>query len=152
MLSQNSQVVSLLSPAPTAFEAANLSQSQDHRDASHESETEERAHAQDEESLAKEREALKEDEFAEDKKLFFRPSDIALGSAEYDEKKAPLRGSIDLRYHYNVTRDANSLSSGGQTGSLGPTDISESPGSIHQASNKPIELIQLPPQFLWRHR
>ena len=85
MLSQNSQVVSLSSPAPTAFEAASLSQSQNHRDASHESETEERAHAQDEESLEKEREALKEDEYTEDKKLLLRPSDIALRSAEYDE-------------------------------------------------------------------
>ena len=85
MLSQNSQVVSLLSQAPTAFEAANLSQSQNHRDASHESKTEERVHVKEEDCLDKEREALKEEEYTEDKKVLLQPSDIALRSAEYDE-------------------------------------------------------------------
>ena len=87
MLSRNSQgfLVSLLSPAPTASEVANLSQSQNYRDGSQESETEERVHAQDADCLEKKEEFIMKEEYTEDKKLLLKPSDVALKSAEYDE-------------------------------------------------------------------
>ena len=87
MLSRNSQgfLGSLLSPAPTTSEVANFAQSQNYRDGSQESETEERAHVQDADCLEKKKEFIKKEEYTEDKKVLLKPSDIALKSAEFDE-------------------------------------------------------------------
>ena len=91
MMARNSQglLVSLLSPAPTASEVENRSQSWKNRDGSHESDTEERAHVQDEEYLEKEEVtkegAIHKKETSNDRIRCLDPRIVTLNRTEYDE-------------------------------------------------------------------
>ena len=95
MLARNSQglLVSLLSPAPTASEVENGSQSWKNRDGPHESDTEERAHVQDEEYLEKEiftnAEAIHKEETSNDIRRCVDPISVTLYRA-YEEVRINL--------------------------------------------------------------
>ena len=137
---------SLLSPAPTAPEVENLPQSRNRGDRSQDADMEEEESIEHEERIEKEV-SMNEEECIKDETKIQSPSDVALERAEYGEvcmslahvdfvfadswKLAPLRGIIDLRYYYNTTRDAISVSTGRNTNS-------PEPGPAVQASTEDI--------------
>lgn len=143
MLAQNSQGLSV-SAVPTAAEVEDLPQPQHYGYKSQGAAVNEEAcryeeeQQQEEEGEEEEEECIREEggieeavsimkvESTTDEKKPLNTSDLALESVEKYEQLR-LHGFIDRRYHYNITRDANSLSTGRNT-------TSTEPGSAGQAS------------------